>query len=127
MQEIMVPISVGELVDKVTILSIKNERIQDQAKLQNIQTELTALKSTCQAAAISLNDNLVKELRLVNEALWEVEDNLREAERLQKFDAQFIEWARSVYKHNDKRFTLKAELNKQYGSQLSEEKSYESY
>jgi hypothetical protein len=114
---ILVPISIGELVDKISILKIKSERVQDSDKLINIQKELKEL--------LNFNfDYKHVELKKINEELWDVEDNIRKKESKNEFDNEFIELARSVYLLNDKRSLIKKEINLFYKSDLIEEKSY---
>lgn len=125
--EILVPVSVGELLDKITILQIKSERIKDQSKLVNIRKELDALLQTCQVNKIDVGHALVIELKKINETLWVVEDDIRDKERIKLFDQQFIELARAVYVTNDRRFQVKAQINKAMGSAYAEEKSYQPY
>ena len=125
--EVLVPVSVGELLDKITILQIKNERIENTEKLVNINRELQALLETCSKHAINTVHPLVSELKAINEALWVIEDDIREKERAKEFDEKFIELARAVYVTNDKRFLLKSKINKEMGSRYSEEKSYKPY
>ncbi|MFZ9520971.1 MAG: DUF6165 family protein [Silvanigrellaceae bacterium] len=125
--EILVPVSVGELLDKITILQIKNERIKDPTKLVNIRKELDALVATCRKNAIDVAHPLVGELKKINETLWVVEDDIRDKERAKLFDQQFIELARAVYVTNDRRFQVKAQINKAMGSAYAEEKSYQPY
>lgn len=125
--EILVPVSVGELLDKITILQIKSERIKDQAKLVNIRKELDALLETCRKSNINVGHPLVSDLKKINETLWVVEDDIRDKERAKEFDQQFIELARAVYVTNDKRFQVKAQINKEMGSAYAEEKSYQPY
>jgi ADP-heptose:LPS heptosyltransferase len=123
---IEVPVSVGELIDKITILEIKAERIADPAKQANIRRELAALAGV-RGRAVAATPELAalgRELSTVNRRLWEVEDELRRCEREGRFDARFIELARSVYRDNDRRATLKRALNKLTGSAIVEEKSY---
>jgi hypothetical protein len=122
-------ISYGELIDKITILKIKSERITDPEKLINILTELTSLLKTLVAHVSPHADitNLMQELKTVNEALWDVEDALRIKEKIKDFDDDFIQLARSVYITNDQRFVLKKKVDALLGSPISEEKSYESY
>ncbi len=127
--ELKVEISVGELLDKITILEIKSERITDQAKLANILTELAALKGTWAEsglAAVDLGD-LVGRLKAVNEALWDIEDGIRRLEAAQQFGEDFIRLARSVYQRNDERSVIKRKVNHLTGSRLVEEKSYADY
>lgn len=126
---IQVPVSWGELVDKITILQIKSERISDKAKLANIHKELEELTRTANAAAVFPADviALQAELKAVNEKLWVIEDDIRDCERNKDFGAKFIELARAVYFTNDERFRVKREINDALGSALSEEKSYAAY
>ena len=129
MSLIQVPVSHGELIDKITILEIKSRRITDPAKLANVRSELDLLNAVWTADAASQTDIADERARLlaVNEALWEIEDAIRLKERAQAFDAAFIELARSVYVRNDERAAVKREINLKLGSQLVEEKSYQDY
>ena len=127
MSLIEVPVSVGELVDKVTILRIKRENIKDDSKQQNILKELSALEERCEVHSIDLQTPLVQQLYEVNSRLWQIEDDIRDCERAKDFGPRFVDLARSVYVTNDQRFDLKAKLNAQFGSQLREEKSYQPY
>lgn len=129
MKDILVPVSPGELVDKITILRIKAARITDPAKLQHIRTELEALEQTWRGCGAPIAVIAAEEaaLQRVNEALWDIEDRIREKERAQRFDAEFIELARAVYVTNDERAALKRRINLALGSRLVEEKSYASY
>jgi len=126
---ISAPISYGELVDKVTILEIKSERIADPAKLANVRDELRLLTSLWEAdSACAMDIDAERaELKRINEALWEIEDEIRVKEREQSFDARFIELARSVYRTNDRRAAVKRAINLKLGSRLVEEKSYQDY
>ena len=124
---IQVPVSVGELVDKITILNIKNRMITDIEKLANIQNELLALKAVCLKNGIDVNDQETGVLEQINLKLWKIEDDIREKEHSKAFDQKFIELARAVYVTNDERFKAKAVLNKKYGSAFKEEKSYKEY
>ena len=126
---IEVPISVGELLDKLTILQIKKERIDDPAKLANVQRELAALERVWEDsrfASLSFDEE-VERLRRVNEALWEIEDDIRRKEARQEFDADFISLARSVYRTNDERAATIRTINERSGSDLVGEKSYAEY
>lgn len=127
--DIKVDISLGELVDKITILEIKTNKINSSIKLENINKELTSLKKTL--AELNLINNefklIYRDLKKVNEELWDIEDKIRILEKNKKFDDEFIEIARSVYISNDKRFELKYKLNKLFDSKFVEEKSYEDY
>ncbi len=118
-----VPISVGELFDKITILEIKREKTSDVEKLENIQTELFNL--TLISKNIILDHNVLNELKLVNQSLWDVESNIRKKESEQKFDSEFIQLARSVYKLNDRRSDIKRKINIMTNSTIIEEKIYD--
>jgi flavin prenyltransferase len=120
-----VEVSVGELIDKITILEIKSERIGATHKLANVRRELETLRRAAQAVPTSERlTQLTDELRAVNETLWTVEDEIRRCEARSDFGAAFIELARSVYRHNDHRAALKRQVNDLVGSRLTEEKSY---
>jgi hypothetical protein len=125
----MVPISPGELLDKITILRIKSKRISDPAKLANVRVELEALERTWDSSAYAAVDiaSDVAALLAVNERLWTIEDEIRDQERALAFDAQFVRLARSVYIENDERAAIKRRLNLRLGSSLIEEKSYADY
>jgi len=129
MQEISVPISPGELLDKITILRIKSARMQDAAKLANVRRELELLERTWRGALPAGIDVHADEqaLEAVNAKLWEVEDLLRDLEAEKRFDARFIELARAVYFTNDERAAIKKRINIKLGSALVEEKSYRPY
>ena len=128
MKDILVPISPGELLDKITILRIKSARMTDAAKLANVRTELADLEKTWRDA-IGSADLAEDErgLQAVNERLWVIEDDIRDKERAQAFDARFIELARSVYIENDERAAIKKRVNVKLGSRIVEEKSYKPY
>lgn len=126
---ILVPVSWGELLDKITILEIKSERMTDPAKLANVGRERAALEAVV-ATAGSLPEAarpLIDGLRTVNEALWDIEDHIRDCERQKDFGPRFVELARGVYHSNDRRAALKRDLNALLGSELVEEKSYQAY
>ena len=126
---IRVELSVGELLDKISILQIKAERIVDPSKLENINKELDVLMSLWEDSAYS-NTNLESErneLKAINEELWVIEDKIRDKERDRVFDKGFIELARAVYVTNDKRADIKRIINSKTGSELIEEKSYSDY
>jgi len=129
MSLISAPVSFGELIDKVTILEIKSERIADAAKLANVRDELQLLNELWVRDPASRTDISTEraELKRINEALWEIEDRIREKERDQNFGADFVALARSVYQHNDERSAIKREINLASGSALIEEKQYSSY
>lgn len=124
-----VPIGPGELVDKITILEIKSERLASLEKLANVRVELEALVAARDAAiaASEALGRLTAALKQVNEALWRIEDEIRECERSGDFGARFIELARAVYRSNDQRAALKRQINELLGSEIVEEKSYASY
>lgn len=125
---IEVPVSWGELIDKITILEIKSERMGDQAKLGNVRKELELLKSRLGARAAQPEiSRLTGSLRDVNGTLWNVEDEIRACENAGDFGSRFVELARSVYITNDRRAALKREINIVLGSDLVEEKSYQAY
>ena len=126
---ISVEVSTGEFLDKITILEIKSERIQDPAKLANIHKELDILQQTWADSPASQTDvsALLAELKSINESLWEIEDRIRIKESEAAFDDEFIELARSVYIINDQRADVKRQLNQALGSNLMEEKSYADY
>ena len=125
----MVPVSFGEVLDKITILEIKSERITDPTKLENVRRELDELSRVWEEA---LDDpgkvaQERQELKAVNEQLWEIEDGIREQEAAGDFGERFIELARAVYFTNDKRAALKKKVNLALGSRFVEEKSYQDY
>ena len=124
-----VEISIGEFFDKITILEIKRERIQQVEKLENINNELEALNALLDQLPFSRSDvaDEVNELKSINEQLWVIEDDIRDKEAAKAFDQEFIELARSVYITNDKRSDVKREINLKLGSSFIEEKSYEAY
>ena len=127
--QLQVPVSVGEVLDKITILQIKLAHISNAAKRVNIQNELDALLPLVAGDAFTTDQMqaLMAELKSVNEALWDIEDDIREKEAAKSFDAEFIRLARAVYVTNDKRAEIKKQINLATGSALVEEKSYESY
>jgi Family of unknown function (DUF6165) len=127
--EIQVPISPGELIDKITILEIKSERMTDANKLANVRHELGLLKATWQTSDYSATDISAEwtRLKLINEQLWVIEDDIRDKERARQFDARFIELARAVYVTNDERAKVKRIINDRLGSKIVEEKSYADY
>ena len=129
MARIEVPISVGELVDKVTILEIKSEKIADDAKRVNIRRELDALTAALKPliAATPAIAPLKTELRTINETLWGIEDDIRDRERNRDFGAAFVALARAVYQTNDRRAATKRKIDDLTGSELVEEKSYAPY
>ena len=126
---LMVSVSAGELLDKLTILEIKSERIKDEEKLRNVHKELDILRKTWVESPLSRFDvsTVVDNLKRVNESLWDIEDLVRLKEAAQTFDDEFVRLARSVYRINDQRAAIKRELNGLLGSELMEEKSYPDY
>lgn len=131
MEPIPIPVAPGELIDKITILEIKSERITDATKLANIRHELEQLLGIWNVAAaepgmpdITPSRN---RLRQINEQLWDIEDHIREREAADDFGQRFVELARAVYLTNDQRAAVKRQINQQLGSELIEEKSYQSY
>ncbi|WP_420390483.1 DUF6165 family protein [Marinobacter sp.] len=126
---IKVPVSFGEVLDKITILEIKSERIADAEKVKNVRLELDELSATWNEAVQDQEAiaDLRKQLKEVNEALWEIEDDIRDQEAAQDFGAKFIELARAVYVTNDKRAAIKKDVNLALGSRFVEEKSYQDY
>ena len=125
-RSIMTEIGSGELVDKITILEIKSDRMSDAEKLKNIRHELSVLSATRDAHLGGINglDELTADLKAINEALWEIEDDIRACEARKDFGQRFIELARAVYITNDKRAALKKEINLATGTAIIEEKSY---
>ena len=129
MSEILVPVSFGELLDKIAILQIKSERMRDEAKLANVRNELSALERTWMAHPAA-GHNIVElraALKAVNERLWVIEDDIRIKEKAQAFDDEFIRLARAVYFENDTRAKVKKDINLALGSAYVEEKSYQDY
>ena len=122
------PISLGELVDKISILMIKKKNISDSIKLQHVNKELEFLQKTLKKyiSEDEINKFLLK-LVNINSKLWDIEDDIRECERKKLFDQRFIDLARSVYFTNDERAKVKNDINKTFGSELVEVKSYEEY
>ncbi len=129
MKDILVPISPGELLDKISILQIKLARILDAGKLANVKLELSLLEQTWKDSGCATPDLAREERALlnVNERLWDIEDRIRDKEAKQTFDRDFIELARAVYVCNDERAEIKKRINMQLGSRLIEEKSYKQY
>jgi hypothetical protein len=126
---ILAPISAGELIDKITILRVKVERIGDPAKEANVRKELALLEATAarELAASAALDALTADLQAVNAALWDIEDGKRDCERRQDFGPAFVALARRVYIDNDRRAALKRAINEVAGSEIVEEKSYRPY
>jgi hypothetical protein len=129
LKSILVEISPGEMIDKITILLIKSERIKDEVQLANVRHELSVLSEEMDKNIPRSPDLdiLVSELKSVNEALWGIEDDIRDCERAEEYSQLFIDLARSVYITNDKRADLKRNINLLLGSRIMEEKSYKPY
>jgi hypothetical protein len=123
----MVEVSNGEIVDKVTILKIKSERITDRSKLENINKELNTLLPLLDEIVVNEGHPLFVQLYEINSKLWEIEDEIRVCEKEKRFGGYFIELARSVYQTNDLRFEVKKEINLKTSSNFVEEKSYQQY
>jgi hypothetical protein len=126
LSSIFAPVSLGELIDKITILEIKQVHMTG-IKLKNINKELKLLKNLIQDKNLEIDIDLINNLKAVNKNLWKIEDNIRLKESNQEFDKEFIELARSVYKENDIRASIKKEINQKYHSELVEEKLYNDY
>ncbi len=120
------PVSLGELIDKITILEIKKDHMKG-SKLKNVAKELKSLRFILHEKNIEIDDNLFTKLKNVNKKLWDIEDRIRRKEKIQEFDKEFIEIARSVYKENDIRSSIKKDINRKLNSAIIEEKSYEEY
>ena len=119
-------ISIGELVDKITILEIKKNKLQN-SKLENVLKELSFLRKLMEKHQIEITDNLFTQLKEINQKLWNIEDQIRIKEKNKEFDNIFIELARSVYFANDKRSEIKKRINRLSNSEITEEKSYAEY
>ena len=122
-----IEVSIGEVVDKLTILDIKLEKMTNPRKLKNIRREYELLTKDLAEIKITSESNEFKNLRKVNLRLWEIEDKIRIKEYEQKFDDEFIKLARNVYYENDERAKIKKEINLKFGSELVEEKEYVDY
>ena len=129
MSEILVPVSPGEVLDKITILRIKSQRMTDASKISNVRLELMMLERTWQESPYAKHDVSQDEaaLQAVNGRLWDIEDRIRDEERAKRFENKFIELARAVYIENDERAAIKKRINTALGSTIVEEKSYASY
>ncbi len=127
MDKILAEISAGELIDKITILEIKKEKITNKDKIENVSRELISLNESLKKYIPDVNKilTLKNELKKINLKLWEIEDGKRAAEKNKKFDEKFIELARNVYKFNDERAKIKLSINNTLGSNIKEVKSYE--
>jgi len=129
MSDVLVPVSPGELLDKITILRIKSARMRDAAKVANVRLELGLLERTWHDSGCAAHDVAAEEraLQEVNGKLWDIEDRIRDKESAQRFDAEFIALARAVYISNDERAAIKKSVNVKLGSRIVEEKSYAPY
>jgi predicted lipid-binding transport protein (Tim44 family) len=129
MTDLHIPVSPGELLDKITILRIKSQRIDDAAKVANVRLELELLQHTWATLGIATLAVAADEqaLQAVNEQLWEIEDRIRDKEAVRAFDQEFIDLARAVYHRNDERAAIKKRVNIALGSRIVEEKSYQPY
>ena len=127
--EVNIPVSLGELLDKISILEIKNKKITNETKLVNIKKELSGLKNVLKELDINMSEanELFEDLYKINLSLWEIEDSIRLLEKNEDFGKDFVKLARSVYITNDKRFEVKNKINQLFKSQYIEEKSYEDY
>ncbi|HUJ46596.1 MAG TPA: DUF6165 family protein [Rhizomicrobium sp.] len=126
---VLLPTSIGDAIDRMTILEIKGEKISDPAKRQNVLVELELVRKAL-AASVERNaqmDDLARQLKAVNAELWDVEDAIRECERHRDFGGEFVRLARSVYRTNDRRAQLKRDINLLAGSAIVEEKAYSDY
>jgi hypothetical protein len=124
----LIEVSIGELLDKLTILEIKKDRISDPLKLQHIEKEFSILKERSEEYLRSEEiKEIFEELKKVNSDLWTIEDDLRDMESQKRFDSEFVEKARAVYFTNDRRFELKNEINSLAGSAIREQKGYKKY
>ncbi|WP_269608933.1 DUF6165 family protein [Prochlorococcus marinus] len=126
LSNILVPVSIGELIDKITILEIKKAHMTG-IKLKNVEKELELLKCILDDKKLEINIDLVHRLKTINNSLWEIEDKIRIKESKKEFDNDFIQLARSVYQENDIRAAIKQEINYKYNSNLVEEKLYNEY
>ena len=124
LSKLLAPVSLGELIDKITILEIKKLHMTG-IKLKNVNKELELLKFSLKDKNLEIDINLINHLKEINNILWEIEDRIRVKESDQEFDKEFIQLARSVYKENDKRASIKKEINNKYNSELIEEKHYQ--
>ncbi len=126
LSNISIPISLGELIDKITILEIKTAHMTN-IKLKNVKKELKILKSILENTNLKVDINLINNLKEVNKNIWNIEDSIRKKESMHTFDKEFIQLARSVYQENDKRASIKKTINLKYNSELVEEKLYNKY
>ena len=121
-----IPVSLGELIDKITILNIKLKYVNDKKK-DNLKHEKDLLLNELGKSSVQIDINFIEELQIINQKLWDLEDKIRIKEFKKVFDQEFIELARSIYKLNDNRFKKKLEINKKYKSEIFEEKIYHKY
>ena len=121
-----IPVSLGELIDKITILNIKLQYVNDKKK-DNLKHEQDLLLNELSKSSVQIDINFIEELQIINQKLWDLEDKIRIKEFKKVFDQEFIELARSIYKLNDNRFKKKLEINKKYKSEIFEEKIYHKY
>ena len=121
-----IPVSLGELIDKITILNIKLQYVNDKKK-DNLKHEQDLLLNELSKSSVQIDINFIEELQIINQKLWDLEDKIRIKEFKKVFDQEFIELARSIYKLNDNRFKKKLEINKKYKSEIIEEKIYHKY
>ena len=126
MAQLRIPVSVGEVIDKITILEIKVHHLHGQRR-QNVQKELSLLQETLRNSGVVVEEQMRNELKSVNQRLWDIEDKIRDQERVKSFGDEFIALARSVYVQNDLRAALKRRINVASGSELVEEKAYREY
>ena len=124
--EILAPVSLGELIDKITILEIKSCKFSGD-QLSNVLQEIRSLNRILEQLPVAINTDLIEKLRKINSSLWDIEDQIREHERTRNFNSDFINLARLVYQTNDLRSSIKREINITHGSSIIEEKSYSSY
>lgn len=127
MKRVEIPVSVGELFDKISILQIKQEKITDAQKLKHVEHELELLSQKLETLKLEKASAFIDDIKEINTVLWEIEDQIRVKEKSGDFDEEFISLARSVYKTNDERFLVKNKINEFYGSNVVEVKSYEKY
>lgn len=125
--KIKVEVSLGELVDKLSILKIKQIKIQDQEKLKHVSIEEECLKASLEELNLKGIKSYLDELIKINSKLWDIEDQIRECERQKSFEDEFVRLARAVYYTNDQRFDIKNQINQKFGSTIKEVKSYEKY
>lgn len=123
----VVPIPWGDLYDKITILEIKEQRLTSERQLANVRKELLLLRASARADGGEDLADLVADLREINAQIWDVDDEIRDKERMKEFNEDFVSLARALYQQNDRRAAIKRRINRLLGSDLSEEKSYKAY